>query len=281
MPSFTKSGSDYLVGVSCVTISTCWTTSSFGSVFKTTDAGRSWTEESLGAQYTQIPALFCLDLNHCWAAVVSSPDAIIRTTDGGSTWTRSSLPPEGSSVLDIACPTVTECWASGSVEIPTSASHGELVLVPTIFASSDGGSNWSVAQTYEAASGGLLSGMSCGSASRCTAVGATGNNAPMWVATEDAGANWTAETLPARIEQLRSVSCLASGCWADGFEGPGTGTLNYVVVYAGWNVPAATISYTTTTALLNRLDCQSSGQCWVSGSVQNGPSGLVIAYGPT
>lgn len=275
MPSI-KSG-DYLAAVSCVTSTVCWTASFYGLVFKTTDGGRSWVQESVPAGVTQITALYCLDLDHCWAAAVDAPDTVIRTVDGGATWVTSNLPREGSEALGIACPTVTVCWASGAVQVPNQS--GQLEVEGVIFGSSDGGANWSVAQIYSSEYGSVLIGMSCANPDDCAAAGNLDGSNGLLVTTTDGGTQWTKVAIPDTIPTLDSVSCSGSGCFSDGGEPHGSPPGSDVILRNSWGSANTTTVYSTTTDSLAGIYCQTSGDCWVTGTVSHSQSGAMLAYG--
>ena len=261
--------SDHLAAVSCVTASSCWSASEDGIMLKTYNGGGNWNRQSLPPQVNRFTSLSCVDENHCWAASQGSPNVVLRTTDGGNSWV-SSAPLNSGTAQDVSCPTVSSCWASGSVDTAT-ASH-YLVPQPAIFRSSDGGASWSIVQVYGTNEGGILNGMSCATISYCAAAGANNGATPMLLTTTDGGGHWTLQTVPADIQQFRTVSCVLSGCWADGFGSSTTPTINDPIVHSTPGASAATSDFTATVPL-QTLDCIGSGRCWVAGG---GSSGAVL-----
>jgi photosystem II stability/assembly factor-like uncharacterized protein len=262
--------SDYLAAVSCVTPSSCWSASADGIMLKTYDGGGNWNRQNLPRQVNRLTSLSCLDENHCWAASQGSPNGVLRTTDGGNSWASSS-PPNSGTAQDVSCPSDSLCWASGSVDTVTPSHY--LVPQPAIFKSSDGGASWSIAEIYGTNTGGTLTGMSCATISYCAAAGSDNGATPMLLTTTDGGGHWTLETVPTGIQQLVAVSCVTSGCWADGFEGSGAPRISDPIVHT---TPGASLAATdfTAAATLQSLDCIGSGQCWVVGG---SPSGAVFA----
>ena len=258
MPTLSIKG-DYLSAAACATTSICWVASTDGAMLRTADGGTSWTREILPSQVSHLSSVMCLDANHCWAAAQGGPSVVVRTINGGRTWTASPPLPSSGIAEDASCPAVSSCWASGSVNGATPGNGS--VAEPAIFRSTDGGTSWTVAKTYQTNSGGSFVGISCATANYCAAAGSNNGTTPMLATTADGGGQWTPETVPSDMWQLVSVSCVASGCWADG---PSTSPGLSEVIHAPLGTSGAAIVYGNYTRL-HTLDCIGTGQCWVTG----------------
>lgn len=212
-PRLASSG-DRLVSVSCVSSTLCWSASEQGSMFKTTDGGRSWISQSLPGPVDGLTSVWCLDSQHCWAPGTTGPSVIFHTKDGGSNWSSSSVYSTGAGAQSVSCPTTMTCWAAGAVET--------LPIKPALLKSTDGGVTWALSSTYPTTNGGLFLGISCASTQDCTAVGDNNATSPLLDATTDGGVRWSLEATPTDPWQLYSVSCTtATGCWSVGAEGSG------------------------------------------------------------
>ena len=118
---------------------TGWAAMGEGGIRKTTDGGRTWVPQDIGALYEMggVYGLFFADENTGWAVgnvyrENSSDNHILKTTDGGETWT--DFPSPVAHTLDgIFFVNEKTGWAVG----------GHSVLSTT-----DGGDNWAV-QTFD------------------------------------------------------------------------------------------------------------------------------------
>jgi len=84
---------DNLYGVKAMSASEAWAVGNFGSIYHTTDAGKTWEARASG---TKVP-LFAVDFadaEHGW--IVGKSSTILATADGGKTWKpeKSAIPPE-------------------------------------------------------------------------------------------------------------------------------------------------------------------------------------------
>jgi photosystem II stability/assembly factor-like uncharacterized protein len=131
--------------------STGWGAGNAGSVFHTTDGGRTWQQQTTGLERgLDLPGIasmkkislssvtFC-DPAHGWAAGISgepSTSVIIATSDGGQTWALQWFG-KGASISDILFLNPSEGWAVSS--------RGT-----SLYHSSDGGRNWDFDQSVAA-----------------------------------------------------------------------------------------------------------------------------------
>jgi photosystem II stability/assembly factor-like uncharacterized protein len=107
---------DNLYGVKALSATEAWTVGNFGSVYHTTDAGKTWESIESG---TKVP-LFAVDFAlrpggqaaDGWAVGKSS--TILHTANGGKTWKpqRSAVPPE-KHLFDVAVIDARTVWAVG------------------------------------------------------------------------------------------------------------------------------------------------------------------------
>lgn len=170
-----------------------------------------------------------------------------------------------------------------------------------IYASQDGGTNWSMPIQADLPVGtteSALGGVSCDkSGLYCVAVGFTGNfilsnSAPLVNVSTDGGYNWKAGIQPglpggSLSARLSDVSCDASGqkCIAVGVSGQSASEspLIYKSINGGnqWQAPIVpTLPSGANTVLLSGVSCSSSGSsCVVVGTRDFGPEeGLPLAY---
>jgi hypothetical protein len=241
MPSGAKSSG--LGGVSCTSASACvavgWyeSTSGEGPPLAESWNGSTWTPQTVpapsGAKGTLLEDVSCTSPSACtavgfYSSGVEGEGVPLAESWNGSSWTLQSVPaPSGARAggIDylegVSCVSARACVAVGRYEISSSE---ELPL-----AESWNGSSWTL-QSVPAASAGKSSGLrgvSCTSASTCTAVGwyemgpgsESGPFAESWN-----GSTWTPQTVPTPggmwgglPEYLDGVSCTsASACVAVG-----------------------------------------------------------------
>lgn len=258
MPAL-ASNSDVLLAVSCVDASTCWTASRDGVLSKTIDGGQTWSRQPLPGPTTSLTALTCLDAQHCWAAGIAGPNVILRTVDGGTDWSTADTP--GGGVQGLSCLSVQVCWAAGNTSYDTATS---VQTEAALRESTDGGATWTVKVTYQPQYAGIFNGVSCVGTQDCSAVGNSDTTTPLLATTSDGGAHWTLQSVPSGVQELRSISCTASGCWSVGAEGEGKPGAQAVIVESGPAGSAATTRLTTTLPIVT-IDCISSGSCWAAG----------------
>ena len=146
------------------------------------------------------------------------------------------------------------------------------------------GTTWSIQTTPNPAggSGSILNGVSCTSASACTAVGNSSNGtlAEGWD-----GATWSIQAPPnpagASDIFLQGVSCTsASACTAFGEDGNGT---TDVTLAERWNGATWSIQHTPNPAaapgsiLVNAVSCASASACTAVGTYSNGTMNVMLA----
>ena len=102
---------DNLYGVKAVSASEAWTVGNFGSIYHTTDAGRTWTPHDSGSR---VP-LFAVDFSDPQTGwIVGKSALILHTADGGKTWAaqKSPIPPD-KHLFNVAVVDARTAWAVG------------------------------------------------------------------------------------------------------------------------------------------------------------------------
>ena len=266
-------------------------------VWRTTDAGATWTQEQLSSSsgsYIELDAISCSSTADCvtvggngiGAAGIglsnSGPTAIFATTDGGVTWTQEPVPVDVVDVSGISCPSTTTCYASGTYMTSSSGAR------PVIIESTNAGSSWSIVYLPSVVYG-WLSRMSCTSTTTCTAVGvqATVNLSATpaveeiggySITTSNAGASWSSSLIAsgsyntstgtaAVAPMPMDISCTTpSNCTTDGF------TAYVSVTSSGAIISTITpFSYETT----------NQAQSWTKSvlpSLPSGTNGALLGY---
>jgi hypothetical protein len=208
--------SSSLAGISCVSASFCVVVGSYeaGSSFGDASAetlveswnGSAWSIVTSASQAGSLAGVSCVSASFC----VAVGGDLIETWNG-STWSVVSSPGQAGNVLSaVSCSAADSCMAVGY-------SPG---TVNSTLAGSWNGSTWSVVPSPSPDSGGdgsVLTGVSCISASSCTAVGGNdGNPATTLIETWN-GSTWSVVTSPSQAGSLAGVSCVsASFCVAVG-----------------------------------------------------------------
>jgi hypothetical protein len=230
--------------------------------------GSAWAIQHLArpaaAWYSALNGVSCLSAADC-TAVGFDYDNVLAEHWNGSTWAvqPTSVPASDGAVPNaVACATATACIAVGwYYKAPTE--------VP--FAESWNGTTWAV-QPIPVPPGSqatYLYGISCLSATSCTAVGQGYNSAsnPYPVAEHWDGRSWTPQPVPSPAgpvsSSLKAISCVsAANCTAVGTDS--SGTLAEHWDGTAWSVqPAPTLPGTGAT--LNAVSCVSAVSCTAAG----------------
>jgi hypothetical protein len=237
----------YLTSVACLSTSDCWAVGK--SAYKLIEElegkkptaliehwnGSSWAISSLAEPPTQLTGVSCGATNSCVAVTGTEGYAVRRWN--GTAWISDSAkaPPAGSgpSLVDVSCSSATECTAVGSYLVSghtaplaerwSGGSWSVQPLTDPFGVIEEGPSQWFVPQ-------GKLEGVSCSSASSCTAFGfyrdasmVTQPLAESWD-----GTDWALQPTSSPVGSTNSVisevSCASSfECTAVGFDA-GSGT---------------------------------------------------------
>jgi photosystem II stability/assembly factor-like uncharacterized protein len=197
--------SEFLTGVQCPDIDTCWALAEGGSsasssakLYRTDDAGLSWNLQTTVASKSYY-ALSCTDTRHCWAGG-GWPLNMRITSDGGASWTAATPTGGADYFWWLSCVGTTHCWGLSD--------HGHML------ATTDGGGSWST-QSVSLSPPQMLNSVSCVSTTRCVATGTSGSVR----VTSDGGSTWTSES-SGTSSNLLAVDCAtATSCASVAFDG--------------------------------------------------------------
>jgi len=274
-----------LYGASCTSASAC---TAVGDYVTNTGAsktlaerwnGTAWTLQSTpnpsGASY--LNGVSCTSASACTAVgwYVTSTNATLTLAENwnGTTWTLQSTPnPSGAAhsfLQDVACTSASACTATGYYA--TSAG------VDQALAESWNGTTWTLQSTPtpSGATSSALSGVSCTSASACTATGYYATSAGVYQTLAETwnGTTWTLQSTPtpsgATSSALSGVSCTsASACTSVGWYGVSPGA--YETLAETWNGTTWAIQSTpnrtaATSSYLFGVSCTSASACTATG----------------
>jgi hypothetical protein len=292
VPSPNRPGLDGLQGVSCVSASACTAVgSSTASPKSGPSSYRTLIETWNGTAWSIVPspsprtgtgnflfgvscvtAAFCAAVGRYGQPSTAKSDPITEIWNG-STWSVAPNPPKlhNADLASVSCISATACTAVGSYRRITPAARGTLV-------ESWNGSSWSVVPSADAGTSvhNSLSGVSCTSATACTAVGSyfdTGLAPPaeQTLAESWNGSSWSVVPSPdigTDVDNfLYSVSC-ASGtsCIAVGTASPGTIGDTLIEAWNGSSWSAVPSPGTENIdAFLRGVSCPSASMCMAAG----------------
>ncbi len=272
----------HLSGVSCISATACtavgdYVTASQGQLTLAERwNGAKWTVEATpnpsGTHYVLLNSVSCTSATACTATgyffnVESQPVTVVERWNG-TQWTVQSTPyPVSYGLEDVSCTSATVCTAVGH---KFDASNVQVTL-----AERWNGAKWTVEATPNP-SGTRdlhLSGVSCISATACTAVGDFYNveSELVTVAERWNGTQWTIQTTqnPGPANELYSVSCTsATACTAVGYGSASTREGNLA---EQWNGTAWTVQTTPNPygSWLNGVSCISAIACMAVGTYYN------------
>ena len=243
--------------------------------------GTSWsvqaTPNPAGASRAALNAVSCTSATACTAVgnytASGGTQVTLAERWDGTSWSVQATPnPVGataSDLLGVSCTTATACTAAGNY----TASDGTQVTL----AESWNGTSWSIQATPNpaGATASHLNGVSCTSATACTAVGgyvaSDGTHATL--AERWDGTSWSIQTMPGLTgdSDLGGVSCTsATACVAAG-GGPGsTGSTTLAEVWNGtsWSIQA-TPNPAGAAPFFSGVSCTSATACTAVGSYTN------------
>ena len=184
---------DNLYGTSFVDARIGWACGAFGTIFHTSDAGKSWQTQTSGT-YEALFSIDFVDRNSGWA--VGRSGTIIHTKDGGKTWSAQSAGSD-KHLFSVDFTDQNNGMAVGDWGV--------------ILVTSDGGASWSERSLSEDV---ILNAVSLIDAEKALVVGEIGSI----FKTEDAGRSWT-KAESGIDKTLFGVRCLNSvQCWAVGID---------------------------------------------------------------
>ncbi len=243
--------------------------------------GTNWsiqaTPHPVGASGSIFSAVSCTSARACTATGYTVSSGGLQGTLAehwdGTSWSIQATPnPAGASVSalsGVSCTSATACTATGSA-----SGSGE---VPGTLAEHWNGTAWSIqaTPTPAGASGSALSGVSCPSATDCTAAGYSfsGGGLQTTLAERWDGTNWSIQASPnpagAGASSLGGVSCTSSsGCTAVGNYTDSSGNqLTLAERWDGtnWSVQATPNPAGASVSVLNGVSCTSATACTAVG----------------
>jgi hypothetical protein len=245
-PNPTGGSNVVLSGVSCTSASACTAVgSSYNGTTTVTLAerwnGTTWsiqhTPNPAGASFTFLYGVSCASASSCTAVGDSSSSTTnvpLAEHWNGTTWSIQHPPnpagSAGSALAGVSCASASACNAVGDYNNGTTN---------VTLAEHWNGTKWSIKHTANPAGGSsiVLSGVSCASASACTAAGSYNNGTrSVTLAERWNGTGWSIQHTPnptgAPVSLLNGVSCTsASACTAAGGYNNGTAG---VTLAEGW-----------------------------------------------
>ena len=186
------------------------------TLLATTDAGRTWSEQSPGTRNARLLAVAATDARHVWAVGEQrikglggqGKGLVLASADGGATWTRQRLP-AGLVPFRAAFADARHGWL-----IAGGASHFDYHVLAT----TDGGRHWRL--SYSAPNGIALFGVAAAGPRRCWVVGYGEHPQTGFAArTTDGGRHWTPQASVAPKGLLAVSFPDARSGWAVGDDG--------------------------------------------------------------
>ncbi len=283
-PTGAKSSS--LAGVSCTTSEACTgvgryvNSSSVEVTLAERFSAKKWavqeTTPPTGAKSSSLSGVSCTSATACTAVghYVNATSVEVTLAEGwnGTAWAvQETTPPTGaksSSLSGVSCTSATACTAVGHY---VNSSSVEVTLVERW-----NGTAWAVQETTPptGAKSSSLSGVSCKSATACTAVGHYVNSSSVEVTLAEGwnGTAWSIKTTTpptgAKSSSLSGVSCTsATACTAVGHYVNSSSV--EVTLAEGWNGTAWTIQETPNPQMkassLSSASCTSTTACMTTG----------------
>jgi hypothetical protein len=273
-------GSASLSGVSCASAIACTAVGTYDSSTEFSYVplamgwdGTSWTIQSVVDPSTgALNAVSCSSGTACTALVIGFNEALADRWNGSS-WTLET--PDLGGLLAVSCSSATACTAVGQ--------YAPGYFYETVAEAWDG-SNWTVQTTPDPSninSGGIngLFGVSCTSATACTAVGSYNNSAGTSVTLAERwnGSTWSVQATPnpsgAKSTSLSAVSCTsATACTAVGSYNNSAGTQFALAEHwdgSTWSIQATPTPSGATSSSLSAVSCTSATTCTAVGTYTN------------
>ncbi len=279
-------------GVSCPSATACAAVGSYVTTVLRTNYtaplaetwdGTAWGQQSVptptSATDAYLSEVSCTSATACTAVGTSydqqtGVDSPLAERWDGTAWTIQTTPqptsPADSYLSGVSCTSATSCTAVGYSNVASSTAS----YVPLV--EHWDGTTWTIQSTPSptGVTSSLLSAVSCTSATACTAVGVSNNNASapaVPLAERWDGTAWTIQPTPAPTNPpasgLSDVSCTsATACTAVGSSYVNSATGGYVPLAERWDGNAWTIQTTLSPAnaqdsLLTGVSCPSATNC--------------------
>ena len=198
--------------------------------------------------------------------------------NAGNGWTIQPMPiisgPSGNASIQltrVSCALTTSCTAVGSYIFVSGAPHGPQ---GGTLAEHWNGRTWKVQVTPSPSSSSALTGISCASATSCTAVGYR-NSRGGTLAEHWNGRKWKVQVTPSPSSSsaLTGISCAsATSCTAVGYRGFGRGTLAEHWNGRKWKIQA-TPNPSQAGSYFDSVSCVSASSCTATGQGTNAVTG--------
>jgi hypothetical protein len=256
-----------LFGVSCPTVTDCIAVGGNGAPVAEQWKSGTWTAQTIpGPAPGALPIVTCTAATNCIAVGNGTGAALAEWWNGTGWVVQSAFAPQGpalAQLMGVSCPTPTGCIATGTYTQFTGAGEIQAAL------SEDwNGTSWQQ-QPMTYANIGSLSGVSCPTATNCTAVGPgnpiqDGPAADAW-----GGTGWSPQFLPL-VGPDRGVptgiSCLGSFCMAVGYgfnyDQPGADVpIGWTWNGSTWTQASPTVPAAANTGGLLSVSCPTTIDC--------------------
>jgi hypothetical protein len=290
-PDTSPAESNRLFAVDCVVAGYCFAVgSSYNGV-----AGQTLIEQLTGsgwgivssanvpsARGNQLNAVTCDGASTCWAvgnSLVGAASETLIEQNTPSGWVIVNSPnatATGDNNLNaVTCVSVAHCLAVGSYSGPG---------VQATLIEENAGGNWTIASSPNAPSASLneLLGVSCGTSTRCVAVGdfsdATRGVTYQSLIEEDIGTGWTIVVSPeinaSQDNALNGMTCLGvTDCWAVGYYVDRGGNFQHTLAahytMGGWAIVQSPSTLPDQDNSLRGVACVTATDCWAVGSYYN------------
>lgn len=268
------------------------------SLYASSDGGHRWSSHELPVSHWQhVWSLSCVDEDSCTVLASESfqPRTVwaLSTTDRGATWSTAQVVVAPPVTPAVACATPSTCYATTGVESiyasgaptdqwTTAAIAAATPLLQAVACtptdtclavgdgteavSTDDGHSWTV-QADPALAGDEFEALTCPFASTCLASGHTtgSEQTALVLVSADAGAHWSAGSLPWEVTSVGSISCATSStCVAvpgvPGDYGP-IPTLLLRSTDGGMDWALLTLAPTSSYESLTSVACTTSTHC--------------------
>jgi hypothetical protein len=316
-PNVNSTGENSLFGVTCPSVSDCWTVGAYfdGSTYQTLTEqwdGNSWAiVPSPNGNPPSFNVFFgsaCTSASNCWAIGYYNHDGSTWEQTfverwNGTSWAINPSPSTSTTLHNylegVTCTSASNCWAVGYHFLGIFFVGPGLIGTPTYQTLIEhwNGTSWTIVPSPNTSTTqtNILSSVTCPSASNCWAVGryAAGSNGvfPTLIQTlieHWDGTSWvivpSPNTLATEDNYLSGVTCAsAMDCWAVGYHFVnGLVSPIYQTLIEHWNGTSWSIvpSPNTSPAQANVLfgtTCTSASDCWAVGYYVSGQAGVVNA----
>ena len=284
-----------LSGVTCVSESDCW---AVGNYFTGTQrqtlferwTGTAWVivnspNKAPTRSNNVLSGVTCTSESDCWAVgYYYNGSAFVTLTErwDGTSWAIVNSPnvSQNNVLSGIACASASDCWAVGYYVNDTTFAYETLI-------ERWNGTTWTIVSSPNSGTASpfnFLTGVTCGSASECWAVGHFFNGSVVVTLIERwNGTAWSIvsspNTGPTQSNSLFGVTCTsASDCWAVGnYEGD-SGAQTLIERWNGiaWSIATSPNTSPAQSNRLSSVTCPSPSNCWAVGNYESDSGALTL-----